>query len=86
VGAVAVGAAGFSTMALPLRSSRIGALIFWWACVMYRSNSWSLAWRPPGCPGTAGPLSTIGSPSRPTIRTLIDGAGGFLRFEVPFVP
>ena len=31
--------------ALPPRSSRIGALIFWWACVMYRSNSSLLAWR-----------------------------------------
>jgi hypothetical protein len=41
---------------LRLTARCIGALSFIWACPIYRSNSWSSAWR-------RGPLSTIGSPS-----------------------
>jgi hypothetical protein len=44
VGAVAAGAAGFSTTALPLRSSRIGALIFVLACpAQSKCPTWSIS-------------------------------------------
>src|SRR5258708_26469478 len=40
-----LGAGAGASVRLADRSSRIWALIFWWACVTYRSNSLSSAWR-----------------------------------------